>query len=62
MIIKALRNISLNDFLGSGFFSSPEIDSRDSILGEELVVDEEALNQWRRTMDTLNHRGLSPNH
>jgi hypothetical protein len=62
MIINALWNLSINDFSGTDFFNNPETDNPNSLLGNELINDNEALSQWRRTMNLLNHNRLSPSH
>ncbi len=61
MIFRALKDVSLEDFLGLSF-AYPKVINRDSIAGEELVADESALNQWRYAMDSINQNQMTLSH
>lgn len=54
MNVNALLNWDLKDFAHLDYFSFADIDHSDSFVGAELVADNDALDQWRRAMASIN--------
>lgn len=62
MNVNALLNWDLKDFAHLDYFSSAEIDHPKSFVGAELVADNEALDQWRRVMASINQTIMVKRH
>lgn len=54
MNVNALLNWDLKDFAHLDYFSQAGISHQSSFVGAELVADNEALDQWRHVMASIN--------